>query len=302
MDSFSQIESRVSSIRIALQDAKDDYTKSISQRSASQREVNELLQRKHAWSPSDLERFTALYRSDHTNEVAESTAQANLVAAERAAEEAANQLSSSILKRYHEEQIWSDKIRRMSTWGTWGLMGVNVLLFLVFQWALEPWRRGRLVRGFEEKVKAVLESEKAKEREGIIIGEDTKLTERRDGKLEEPQLEPTTVDDGTKVPDSSALRASSIPILNMEAADVFIPDTASASAVTDLPASAEPSPLHPLASLSTLLESSRLAIQHLFSTNLISIRQIDLTSARIEGAMAGLAFASIIAALIRATR
>jgi sensitive to high expression protein 9, mitochondrial len=58
--------------------------------------------------------------------------------------------------RYHEEQIWSDKIRRASTWGTFALMGVNVLLFVVVQIGLEPWRRKRLVKGFEEKVKEVV--------------------------------------------------------------------------------------------------------------------------------------------------
>ena len=58
--------------------------------------------------------------------------------------------------RYHEEQIWSDKIRRASTWGTFALMGVNVVLFIVVQIGLEPWRRKRLVRGFEEKVKEVV--------------------------------------------------------------------------------------------------------------------------------------------------
>jgi hypothetical protein len=58
--------------------------------------------------------------------------------------------------RYHEEQIWSDKIRRASTWGTFALMGVNVVLFIVVQVGLEPWRRKRLVRGFEEKVKEVV--------------------------------------------------------------------------------------------------------------------------------------------------
>ncbi|MBT0647066.1 hypothetical protein KJJ93_29175, partial [Escherichia coli] len=87
-------------------------------RSTSQREVNELLQRKHAWSSADLERFTHLYRNDHTNEVSENETQEILSMAEREAEEAATQLSKSILSRYHEEQVWSDKIRRMSTWGT----------------------------------------------------------------------------------------------------------------------------------------------------------------------------------------
>jgi sensitive to high expression protein 9 len=145
--------------RAQVRQAKDAYSNAINRRSASQREVNELLQRKHAWTPADLERFTSLYRSDHANERAESEAQEALAVAERDAEEAAALLSKSILARYHEEQIWSDKIRRMSTWGTWGLMGVNVLLFLIFQIAVEPWRRKRLVRGFEEKVVEALEKE-----------------------------------------------------------------------------------------------------------------------------------------------
>lgn len=144
---------------------KEEYTAAINRRSTSQREVNELLQRKHAWSPGDLERFTSLYRSDHTNERAEIDAAAALSAAERAAEEASTSLSRNILARYHEEQIWSDKIRRMSTWGTWGLMGVNVLLFLVLQIAVEPWRRKRLVRGFEDKVAEALERERGKDRD-----------------------------------------------------------------------------------------------------------------------------------------
>jgi sensitive to high expression protein 9 len=38
-------------------------------------------------------------------------------------------------------------------------MGVNVLLFLIFQILVEPWRRRRLVKGFEEKVKEAIETE-----------------------------------------------------------------------------------------------------------------------------------------------
>ena len=140
-------EVQVQETRQALKGAREAYAKAISQRSTSQRESNELLQRKHAWTPDDLERFTTLYRSDHANEMSESAARENLTAIERKAEEAAALLSKSILARYHEEQIWSDKIRRMSTWGTWGLMGVNVLLFL------------RLVKGFEDKVMEALERE-----------------------------------------------------------------------------------------------------------------------------------------------
>ncbi|KAK9369812.1 Mdm33 family-domain-containing protein [Lipomyces kononenkoae] len=142
-----------------VKEAKEAYTAAIANRSASQREVNELLQRKHVWSPNDLERFTELYRSDHANEQAESVAHERLTRAEHAADDAQAELSRSILARYHEEQIWSDKIRRASTWGTWVLMGVNVLLFLVVQLALEPWKRKRLVGSFEDRVRNVLGTE-----------------------------------------------------------------------------------------------------------------------------------------------
>lgn len=148
--------------RQAVRQAKDDYQNAINRRSASQREVNELLQRKHAWGSTDLERFTQLYRSDHTNEQEEVAAQERLALAEQTADEAQAQLARSILARYHEEQIWSDKIRRASTWGTWVLMGFNVLLFVVVQLGLEPWKRKRLVGSFEEKVREVIMEENTK--------------------------------------------------------------------------------------------------------------------------------------------
>lgn len=149
-------EGHVRDARQAVRHAREAYSSAIDNRSATQREVNDLLHRKHAWSPNDLERFTSLYRSDHANEQAEQKAHEDLSKAEAQYEEASTKLAKSILARYHEEQIWSDKIRQMSTWGTWGLMGLNVLLFVVFQILIEPWRRRRLVKGFEEKVQAAL--------------------------------------------------------------------------------------------------------------------------------------------------
>ncbi|KAI5795595.1 Mdm33 family-domain-containing protein [Geopyxis carbonaria] len=157
--SIEQQEKNVQNSRLEVRDAKENYQAAINRRSASQREVNELLQRKHAWSPTDLERFTELYRSDHANEQNETAAQERLTVAEQTADEVQAQLARSILARYHEEQIWSDKIRRASTWGTWGLVGFNVLLFIVVQLGLEPWKRRRLVKGFEEKVREVMQEE-----------------------------------------------------------------------------------------------------------------------------------------------
>ncbi|KIW33356.1 uncharacterized protein PV07_00213 [Cladophialophora immunda] len=161
-------ESIVQECRAAVKDARARYSEAIAMRSTTQREVNDLLHRKHTWSPADLERFTSLYRSDHANEQAEAAAQKEVSDAEARYEEASTKLARAILARYHEEQIWSDKIRQMSTWGTWGLMGINVLLFLIFQVVLEPWRRKRLVKGFEEKVELALKEKEEETKMAVV--------------------------------------------------------------------------------------------------------------------------------------
>ena len=238
--------------------------------------MNELLQRKNAWSPEDLERFTALYRSDHANEQAEIVAQENLAAAEREAERASARLTSSILARYHEEQIWSDKIRRMSTWGTWGLMGVNILLFLVFQIGVEPWRRKRLVKGFEDKVMEALE------REGSGTGATLKpIVAPEDPVKAEDENTPTT---GTDEPSMESF----LPVKQVRLSDS---DNAEAqTATTSEPTSGK--------SLSKL-ESIREAVQDMFSERQITVRRVDLTTAMLEGTAAGVAFVGVLVLVLR---
>ncbi|KAI1106972.1 Mdm33 family-domain-containing protein [Jackrogersella minutella] len=161
---ISQLEGSLASAQTALHGARVAYKSAVSSRSSTQREVTTLLARQKTWTPADFERFTALYRQDYELEALVASRAAELEDAERDAERLGRELSAGILSRYHEEQIWSDKIRRMSTWGTWGLMGVNILLFLVLQFGAEPWRRRRLVKGFEAKVQEALEEERRLER------------------------------------------------------------------------------------------------------------------------------------------
>lgn len=266
-------EQLVQSSRTELQAAREAYSRAISQRSGSQREVNELLQRKHAWTPNDLERFTALYRSDHENEQAETVAQEKLLAVERRAEEAATKLSSSILARYHEEQIWSDKIRRMSTWGTWGLMGVNVLLFLVFQIGVEPWRRKRLVKGFEDKVMEALERENSatavetalKQNNQDVLGIIASPAENPVTKPAEPEYETALLIDKAKPSQNVIVAIEPGSELAMEAK----------------------------ASLSRPAKV-KAAIQDLFSRRQVSLQRIELTAVAFEGAAAGMGLAAAI--------
>lgn len=205
---ISALERSLAAAQSALHAARSAYKSAVSSRSATQREVTTLLARQKTWTPADFERFTALYRQDYELEASVAARAAELEEREREAERLGRELNSAILSRYHEEQIWSDKIRRMSTWGTWGLMGVNVLLFLVFQFGAEPWRRKRLVKGFEEKVREALEEERRLEE--VIKERESELERIREAELaatkaideekkaqaetrpEEPAVEPIT--------------------------------------------------------------------------------------------------------------
>ncbi len=221
-------EQRLKDIRQQVRDAKESYTNAIATRANSQREVNELLQRKHNWSPEDLERFTTLYRNDHGNELAESQAEQRLNDIEHQEDDAQTLLTRNILARYHEEQIWSDKIRRASTWGTWTLMAINIMLFIIVQLGLEPWKRRRLVGSFEDKVHNALDKErqslpemldilKRLEEKQTILQESSFL--KAGNLVESEELEPESTD--------STLESESVQVVEpIEPAEKTISDDA----------------------------------------------------------------------------
>ncbi|KAJ6447208.1 sensitive to high expression protein 9, mitochondrial [Purpureocillium lavendulum] len=151
------LETQLADAQSRVRAARQAYKTSNTKRATTQREVTTLLARKDSWSPHDLERFTELYRADHVLEGEVAGAQESLTEAEADEQSLSQRLNAGILKRYHEEQIWSDRIRRASTWGTWGLMGMNFLLFVVLQFVAEPWKRRRLVKGVVAEEKVVLE-------------------------------------------------------------------------------------------------------------------------------------------------
>ncbi|KAL8782650.1 MAG: hypothetical protein Q9213_005189 [Squamulea squamosa] len=294
--SIAAQESRLQAARDTLNSARTAYSAAIKQRSTSQREVNELLQRKHNWSPADLERFTELYRSDHANELNENKTHETLMKAEKDAEEAGAKLSESILARYHEEQIWSDKIRRMSTWGTWGLMGVNVLLFLVFQIGVEPWRRKRLVKGFEEKVQEALE----REREVKVAYAAGRGNEEE---VQDSLVLQLPAEAEKEVQETTARRTEEARSTNEGvemAIDAVISKEVGASIEVEKQFDGEVDEKTSTIKGRTLDHTSLKAIfMDLFSERQVTVRKWDLTTWVLEGAATGMAVVGLIVVLLR---
>ncbi len=139
-------------LREQLQTSRQTYSKAILERSVCQKELNGLLQRKPSWIDTDLQRFTELYRNEMRLEASEATAKETNERLEKQVDDAHHNLVGAMRERYQEEQLWSDKIRRASTFGTFGLMLMNVLLFLTLHLFYEPKRRKAFIEQFEDIV------------------------------------------------------------------------------------------------------------------------------------------------------
>ncbi|KAL5501620.1 SHE9 [Sanghuangporus vaninii] len=146
------IKLKMNKIREEAKAAKAAYEEAVARRSNSQRETNELLQRKSSWNDADVLRFTQLVRADHAYEQEEAQAQSRVAEVEASVERQFSELMRAILTRYHEEQVWSDKIRSASTYGSLAALGLNLVVFVLAIVLVEPWKRKRLVQSFERRV------------------------------------------------------------------------------------------------------------------------------------------------------
>ncbi|KXX80771.1 Sensitive to high expression protein 9, mitochondrial [Madurella mycetomatis] len=280
----SQLEGELSAAQGRLREARQAYKSLTSHRAATQREVTTLLARKDTWNPADLERFTTLYRLDHELEAQVAGAAAELTDAETDEARLSGELNAGILKRYHEEQIWSDRIRRQSTWGTWGLMGVNVVLFLVLQFVAEPWRRKRLVRGIAETERSVMDEVKRE------------LAEVR-AALEASGLKELATATATRQSDQVA----AVPVVDGEdAASASVPDPPMIVSAGEASTKPWKEVMAEYWSDPSVLKA---AILDLYSERRADLRMRDVSIIALEGAAAGATVVAAIAfALLRNSR
>lgn len=277
----ASLEADLARAQADLKRARQHYKAVNARRASTQREVTTLLARKDTWGPPDLERFTTMYRQDHELEAAVSEASSSLTEAEADEARLSQALNSGILRRYHEEQIWSDRIRRQSTWGTWGLMGVNILLFLVLQFVAEPWKRNRLMKGIAAEEKAALDAVRRELEE--VRGA---MTRRED-------------DAAAAAAATAAAAAASAAVVEdvgVEAAPVAsLPDAKGPEVVPGPPA---------LSWREFLSDPSlwRPALEDLYSERTIDLRMRDVSLIALEGAVTGAVAVAGVAALLARQR
>lgn len=247
-----------------------------------------------------------LIRSEHANDQAVVAAKEEVAAMERELEEARTRLEQRERKQYHEEQIWSDTIRRNSTWITFVLMGVNILLLLSTTAFIEPWRRKRMVK----------EIKKALEDQHLLrtIPEVASVTEK------EIEIEIDQVVESAGVP-LEAVAEAPVPVANAPAETI----TPSATPVGEVKVEETPLPtvedtpipigedpllvaeqFSPTATKPTILDQGKFGagqikyqIQDLFSDKPVTVRKVDVTTVALEGAAVGAALVGLLAFFIK---
>ncbi|EFQ86898.1 hypothetical protein CFE70_008165 [Pyrenophora teres f. teres 0-1] len=315
-------EKLVKARRLAIDSAKQALDTALAHQATSQKEVVALLERKHSWSNGDLERYMALIRSEHINDQAVREAKDAVANAENALEDARAQLEKRERAQYHEEQIWSDTIRRNSTWVTFGLMGVNIFLLLLSLAILEPWRRRRMVR----EIKTVLETQQKVAMDAAsVTAPVTALAPASvpiDTVIEQapptPATPPAIVEEvmeesptaGTLVTDP--VEPEIIPEPIIEALVGPTPDSATSEPepLTQEEATMTPEERiavkkeaapsrEPYRQFETWQEKATFIAQDIVSERVISMRRIDYTTAILQGAAAGAVIAATIISILR---
>lgn len=178
-DTIQSLKSGIKSIEIDLYqdrislERESKKLKSISlQQNTTQNLINDLLSRKSTWSPTDLKAFTETYNENQQNIHNLENQKRKVEQLEKKVKIMEQDVHNLILKRYHEEQIWSDKIRKLSTYGTLLLLVINLLSFFALHLLFEPRKRRKLVEAFEKETVSYIDDIKREQSEHMKIFEE----------------------------------------------------------------------------------------------------------------------------------
>lgn len=146
------LANRLQELQEEKEHAKRVYIEAVAERSSLQRKVNDLLSRKPTWNDHDLLEYTKLLHSEHSFTKAEEHSQHAYEHAEREMQRGFDDLMRSVMRRYHEEHLWSDRVRSISTYVSVGLGVLNVLIFILALFLVEPYKRRKLAQTLEQRL------------------------------------------------------------------------------------------------------------------------------------------------------
>jgi sensitive to high expression protein 9 len=290
-------EKQVKLRHAAVNTQKDKHMEAHVKQASSQKEI------------VDLERYMTLVRSEHLDEQAVQKAKEDLAEAERDLEDGRAMLEKLERKQYHEEQIWSDTIRRNSTWVTIGLMGVNIFLLLAQIIFFEPYRRRKIVRemkaALDERSMVVPGFVQANAAPEVVAPEVVAQADPVEQPKEVPaevveteaKVEPVVL---VEEPADTMTSVGAVPEA-VEATPVIADEAVLSGniAPSDIATESIWKQLEQAKSWEQRLEISKAAVLDLFSDRHVQLKQVDVTTIALQSAASGIATMGLLFLLLR---
>ena len=170
-------------------------------------------------------------------------------------------------------------------------MGFNVFLFVIVQLGLEPWRRRRLVGGFEEKVREVIQEETL--RSALFRLEHPPVAEpalETEGAVEKAELANAT----EVVEEQDEINSADAGMIS-QAVEIASISESEAQAVDEALNVQKPISFSEAAKQEAVAVKEK--VNQLFSEQVISLRRRDLTTVAVQSAAVGAVVTGVIAFL-----
>lgn len=141
-------ESQFLATKAQLAGQKQQLEGMIEQRFETQRGLNEMLQqRRHSsWSEQTLAEYTRLVQKEYQVEAGLKQSQQALKHLEAVTEAAFDEFMQALRNRYHQEQLWSERTKALSTYSALFICAAQLVVFLLVQGVFEPRKTRRLVQ------------------------------------------------------------------------------------------------------------------------------------------------------------
>lgn len=177
-----------------FQSFKKQYEDNLISHSRLQKEISALLERKQMWTDRDVLAFAELHRQESVLDQTVGRDRVRVKELESELDRKQAFFMETVRERYQIEQLWSEKMRSFSTFGTLVvLLGQALMLWLAQVW-IEPRRRERMVSRIIEETGKIVESYHANN--AALVADIDNSDSSRDG--------PEEVGTGHEPPDDSS--------------------------------------------------------------------------------------------------
>lgn len=135
--------------------ARATVDKAIQSFESSQLKHTRLLHTRDRWTSLEAGEFAKIVEEEVQVRLELEVARKELTVCEQAQLDTMHRYMSDLRKRYQEEQLWQDKWRVYSTYGTWGLIVLNSVVFMSSQYMVRM-REHRRMKEIQDSIRQSL--------------------------------------------------------------------------------------------------------------------------------------------------